>query len=768
MKPLRVRDALCSNRKVVFVDSETRPKPNRQIKTIYAVFEGYGAGRTDAFLGLVTEKDIAQFPQRIFGDLVNRHAPPPVRQDTPLSQLQHRVDTEEVFLFSVVDRHGRFVGVLTLDGMLLALLKREKTMLAESARTNSLLKKERAQLTAWTARLSELQQASRTLMGLLSHTSLHTELLQVGIEALVKLLNARYGAIGILEGGRKGVLRQFVHTGMTPAQVAKMEHFPQGKGLLGTVVGENIALRLDDLRADPRSGGFPPNHPPMQSLLAVPISHQGPIHGRIYVCDKRDGTPFSSEDESLALSFAHSLSLMLDNAREIEEIRQAKQRLDYMAHYDGLTGLPNRTLFSNQLRQAIFHARRSGTMIGVLFLDIDNFKLINDTLGHSSGDLLLQHIAVRLKSCLREDDIIARQGGDEFTLLLSGLDTVPSAAMVAQKVLDTLVRPMLIGEHETAVSASIGIALYPADGSNLDELLKNADTAMYHAKARGRNNFQFFSEGMNEQAQRRLMLEQHLRRALDLDEMSLCYQPQVNVKSGRTVGVEALLRWDCAQLGSISPEQFIPVAEETGLILPIGDWALHTACAQAKAWQDLGLSLPRIAVNISARQFMQKDFHLRVKHVLGVTGLPPECLELEITESVLMHCTEAVSSLLNNLRSLGVHLSIDDFGTGYSSLNYLKRFPIGTLKIDKSFVRDIATDNGDAAIVTAIIALADSLQLNTVAEGVETEAQLRFLQERRCQTAQGYLTGKPMPSADIEHMLASEAEEPLHAQPEYG
>jgi diguanylate cyclase (GGDEF)-like protein len=755
MKPLRVRDALCACRKIVRVGSEERPRPSRNTSTLYAVFSEDEEGRAGEFLGLVTEKEIALFPLRIFGDLVNRHAPPPVPEDTLLSKLQPEWERSELFLLPVVDAQGRFIGVVTLESMLRALLGREKTLLAESRQVNQLLEEDRAQLATWSARLGELQQASRTLMGLLAHSTLHSDLLQVGIEALVKLLNARYGAIGILDGGDG--LGQFVYTGLSMEQAAKIDHFPEGKGLLGVVIEDNAALRLDDLCADPRCVGFPPNHPAMRSLLAVPISHLGQVYGRIYVCDKLDGLFFSAEDEALALSFAHSLSLVLDNAREIEEIQHAKKHLDLMAHYDGLTGLPNRELFSERLQQAIIQARRNHSQVGLLFLDVDNFKLINDTLGHPTGDVLLRDIAERLRLCVREGDTISRLGGDEFTLMLPGLASAEDAALVAQKVRDVLAQPMALGEHETVVSASIGIAVYPADGTDIDDLLKNADTAMYHAKARGRNNYQFYTEAMNVHAHERLTLEKHLRRALPSDEMCLRYQPQIEIGSRRIVGVEALLRWTCAQLGPMPPERFIPLAEETGLILPIGTWVLHTACAQAKAWIDRGLALPRIAVNISPRQFMQKDFFPQVAQILEETGLPADRLELEITETILMHHSDAVADLLRQLSGLGVHFSIDDFGTGYSSLSYLKRFPIGTLKIDQSFVRDLATDSC-SAIVTAIIALAGSLKLDTVAEGVETPAQLQFLKERGCRAAQGFLLGPPLLAEDFERLLAAGGE----------
>ncbi len=752
MKLLRVRDALCRARQIVYVDSEAHPKPNRDTNSIHAVFAGYAEARTANFLGLVTEKEIARFPHRIFGDLVKPGTPPAVSADTLLSKLQKSLDAMEWLLVPVVDRLGQFIGAVTQESMLSALLRREKTLLTESRLMNALLEKDRAQLSAWSHRLYDLQDASRELMGLLSHTTLHTELLQVGIESLAKLLNARYGAIALLDEPG-GTLSQFIHTGMSAEQVAKMDHYPEGKGLLGVVIDTNACLRLDHLGDDPRSGGFPPHHPVMRSLLVVAVSHLGPFHGRIYLCDKLDGKSFTADDEALALNFARSLSLVLDNAHEIEETRCAKQHLAVMAHYDGLTGLPNRELLFDRLEQAIIYGRCNRSFISLLFLDIDNFKLVNDTLGHPTGDLLLKTIAERLSTCVRDGDTIARLGGDEFVFMLPGLYDAQDATIIAQKVQAALAQPIPLGGQSTVVSASIGIALYPSDGTDIEELLKKADMAMYHAKAQGRNNFQFFTEAMNVNAHRRVMLETHLRLALDVGEMHLFYQPQFDIASRRLLGMEALLRWNSAKLGPMPPDQFIPLAEETGLILPIGAWVLRTACAQAKDWLDRGLPLQRMAVNISARQFVQQDFFATVRQILDETRLPATKLEMEITETVLMHSTEATITLLLALSGLGVHFSIDDFGTGYSSLSYLKRFPIGTLKIDQSFVRDIVTDSSDAAIVTAIIAMAESLNLDTVAEGVESEEQLQFLLARRCHCAQGYLLGRPMPAEEIERLF---------------
>jgi diguanylate cyclase (GGDEF)-like protein len=752
MRPLNAADALCRNRELVPVKADDRPAPNRRSNAIYAIFQEEDEGKK--FLGLVTEREIALFPQRIFGDLFSPHAPPPLNETTPLESLCPRcADIYSVDLpRAVVDREGGLIGALTYDSVLEALLRRERQLLEETLRLNELLETDRDMLAVWSARLNELCVASRTLLGLLAHTTIHEELLQCGIDALAKLLQARYGAIGILD--EDGKLRQFVQCGLSAEEVERIGHYPEGKGLLGVVVNENQTLRLADIAQDPRSGGFPPHHPAMKTLLAAPISHRGRVYGRVYLSDKRDGAPFTGEDELLAISFAHSLSLVLDNAREIEEMKQMMTRLDYMAHYDSLTGLPNRKLFADRLQQAVKqHARYDGGVC-LMFLDIDNFKLVNDTLGHPYGDRLLQQVSARIQDCLRESDTVARLGGDEFCILLVGLEDVFFAARVAQKILNALTPPFLLDGHENYLSASIGIALPPQDGEDIDHLLKNADAAMYHAKAQGKNNYQFFAAAMNADAQWRLRLERQLRHALENHELNLHYQPQIDVESGAIIGVEALLRWSNHELGAVSPAQFIPLAEETGLIIPIGEWVLRTACRQAQAWRERGAGDLRLAVNLSARQFDQPDLVKSIAQILEETAFPPNNLELEITESMMMRNTEETIRTLRALKRFGVRFAMDDFGTGYSSLSYLKRLSLDVLKIDQSFVRDVERDSEASAIVTAIIALAESLNLRTVAEGVETAAQLDFLRRRKCSVAQGYYFARPQAAAEIERLLA--------------
>jgi diguanylate cyclase (GGDEF)-like protein len=433
---------------------------------------------------------------------------------------------------------------------------------------------------------------------------------------------------------------------------------------------------------------------------------------------------------------------------EIAERRLADQRVVHMAHHDALTGLPNRTLLADRVGQAIARAHRSGGKLAVLFLDLDRFKNVNDSFGHAVGDMLLTAVSARLTASRREEDTVARLGGDEFIVSIPDVADAAEAESVAARILSDLAKPFTINGHQLHADVSIGIALYPRDGDTAETLMRNADTAMYHAKESGRGNYQFFSEQLTERVSRRLSTETNLRRALERGEFTVHYQPLVNLATGRVDGAEALLRWPQQDDRLVSPVEFIPIAEETGLIVPLGEWVLLEACAQAQAWQAMHPGL-RIAVNLSARQFRQKNLIGMIEQVLGESRLHPSLLELELTEGMLMHNVEEATHILARLDEIGVRLAIDDFGTGYSSLSYLKRFPIHTLKIDRSFVRDISTDPDDAAIVTAIVAMARSLNLRVTAEGVETEEQAAFLRSLTCDQAQGFHFGRPMPSAEF-------------------
>ncbi len=435
---------------------------------------------------------------------------------------------------------------------------------------------------------------------------------------------------------------------------------------------------------------------------------------------------------------------------DISRIKQSEEKLDHLAHHDPLTGLPNRLLLQSRLAHALEQAQRHRHQVAVLMVDLDLFKNVNDSLGHPAGDQLIRVVAQRIRQRLREEDTLARVGGDEFVVLLEQLPRAEDAAIVAQAILGVMSEPAaLSGGHEVYVSGSVGVSLFPNDGVDATQLMRNADTALYQAKAQGRNTYRFYTEALTRAANDRLSLEARLRRGFERGELLLHYQPQVSVQDGRIVGVEALLRWQSAEDGFITPDRFIPLAEETRLILPIGDWVLQTACAQLRAWVDEGCEPVRVAVNLSSRQFEQKDLASRVRKALEDTGLPPQWLELEITESAIMAQGEQAVEAIRELKALGVSIALDDFGTGYSSLAYLKRFAIDTLKIDRSFVRDIPEDRNDRAIAATIIAMARTLGIQVLAEGVETPEQLAFLVSHGCHSWQGYLFSRPVPAGDL-------------------
>jgi diguanylate cyclase (GGDEF)-like protein/PAS domain S-box-containing protein len=432
---------------------------------------------------------------------------------------------------------------------------------------------------------------------------------------------------------------------------------------------------------------------------------------------------------------------------DVTEAKANEARIQHMAHHDFLTGLPNRFLLTDRFKQVAAAAERNDTRYALLFIDLDRFKNVNDTLGHSIGDQLLRDVASRLGSIVRGTDTLSRQGGDEFLVLLGEVETPEAAAIVARKLMQVLGEPFLLDGHPITVTPSIGIAVSPEDGTDLDSLLKHADLAMYDAKQQGRNNYQFFRREMNARSLELLLMESDLRQALRKSEFELHYQPQISVSSGQPQGLEALLRWRHPERGLVSPADFIPMAEETGLILPIGQWVLNTACQQLANWRTNGWPELRVAVNLSAAQFRQQDLLTQVEAALAAANLPADALELEVTESILMIDAEGTAKMLNALNAMGVTLAIDDFGTGYSSLAYLKRFSVSTLKVDRSFVNGIGIDGEDAAICSAIIGLARSLRLDVVAEGVETQAQYDWLAKAGCHIIQGYFTGRPAPAA---------------------
>jgi diguanylate cyclase (GGDEF)-like protein/PAS domain S-box-containing protein len=440
---------------------------------------------------------------------------------------------------------------------------------------------------------------------------------------------------------------------------------------------------------------------------------------------------------------------------DVSVARRMSLQLSHLAQHDSLTDLPNRMLLNDRLQQAITMARRHDYRIAVLFMDLDRFKHINDSLGHVVGDQLLQAVATRLESCVRESDTVGRQGGDEFVVVLSELDAAESAGISAAKLLAALTLPYHIGQHDVIVPVSIGVSIYPDDGDTAEALINNADTAMYHAKENGRNNYQFFKQEMNIRASERQFIEAGLRVALERNELSLHYQPKIDLGTGAITGVEALLRWKHPERGFIPPAQFIPIAEDTGLILPIGQWVLRHACKQSREWLDAGFPPMPMAVNISAVEFRSKDFVESVRAALSESRLDAHCLELELTESVLMKHAESTVAMLKALKAIGVQLTVDDFGTGYSSLSYLRQFPVDSLKVDQSFVHEISSQRDDAAIVRAVISMGNSLKKRVIAEGVETREQMDFLTAEGCEEAQGYYFNRPMVANQFAKLLES-------------
>jgi len=438
--------------------------------------------------------------------------------------------------------------------------------------------------------------------------------------------------------------------------------------------------------------------------------------------------------------------------RDISESKRTQQQLHFLAHYDTLTGLPNRLLFNESLQQAQTYANRTSDTIAVMFIDLDRFKNINDTLGHGVGDKLLQQVGSRVSLCIRESDTVARMGGDEFAVVLVNVREERDAAVVAEKIIDALRLPFMVDDHEVFVGASIGITFYRPGQDDRDVLLEKADVAMYHAKERGRNNYQFYSSEMDEVAYERLVMENHLRHALDRNEFILYYQPQIAVEGGRVTAVETLLRWQHPERGLVAPGEFISLLEESGLIVPVGKWVLKTSCQQGRAWYDAGTPV-RVAVNLSVRQFKHPGLVADVAEILAESGLPPELLELELTESMFMDSATGDVNKLTQLKALGVSLAIDDFGSGASSLAYLKDFPVDTLKICQSFVLNLPHNNDDSAIASAVLGLAQAMNFTSVAEGVENAQQADFLRERRCDYFQGFLFSKPLPVEELDLLL---------------
>ncbi|HEX8949947.1 MAG TPA: EAL domain-containing protein [Dissulfurispiraceae bacterium] len=489
---------------------------------------------------------------------------------------------------------------------------------------------------------------------------------------------------------------------------------------------------------------------------AFRLTGEGPFIGKVYETDARrkDGTEFPVELSLAALQLKGKWNAV-GIVRDITERKRMEEEIRHLAHHDELTGLPNKRLFMEVVKFELAQAQRNERKLAILFLDLDRFKEVNDTLGHGAGDSLLKEVAGRLKASVRKSDTVARIGGDEFNILLSDISRVEDITTIARKVMSAFQRPFLAAGHEFHVTTSIGISIYPDDSEEIETLFRYADIAMYHAKERGRNSHQFYNSEINIRSVERMKFESYLRRTIEREELSVYYQPQVDIKSGHIVCAEALVRWRHPKLGLLPSKLFIPAAEKTGFITTIDEWVMRTACAQFKEWQEAGHPSLCVTVNLSARGFQNPDLVATIARILEETGLPPYCLDIEITESTAMYDIDRTITQLNELTAMGVRISIDDFGTGYSSLSYLKRLPIQRLKIDRSFVKDITTDPDDRAIIKAVTAMAHNMKMTVVAEGVETREQLNFLHETQCDEAQGYFYSKPLPPEEFSDLIAS-------------
>jgi diguanylate cyclase (GGDEF)-like protein/PAS domain S-box-containing protein len=572
---------------------------------------------------------------------------------------------------------------------------------------------------------------------------------KVGIYTDITEAKERQRALKHSEQRMRAVMNSVIDGILTLAEDGTIESAnPAAAKIFGYAPSAMIGLGVGELLAHPGPGRT--TGPMMLSAADFTTLPSQTLLEKVGV--RKDGATFAIELSVTSIEL-HGRRTFIAAVRDITARKKAEEAVLHHATHDILTEMPNRALFDDRLKTSLRHAARTGEMLAVLFLDLDRFKMINDTLGHTIGDALLVAVSRRLRSTVREEDTVARMGGDEFIFILRGLRSSDDAVKPAQKILAAIRPPFHVQGHELHVTASIGISLYPADGAAPEQLLRSADVALYRAKDGGRNRLQLYNPSMNARIVEQMTLEKHLRRALEQQQFGLVYQPQIDLATNQLVGVEALLRWHHPELGMMRPEQFVPLAEDTGLIHQLGLWVLWTACEQCRVWREAGLPRMRMAVNMSVRQFQRRELGLRVQEVLAETGIEPGCLDLEITESVLMEEGDCTAGMLDNLAAIGVGLALDDFGTGYSSLSYLRRFPIKRLKIDCSSVRDISISEGDAALARAVIAMAHGLGVQVIAEGIETVDQLAMLRAYGCNEGQGYLLGRPVLGSEVPRLV---------------
>ncbi len=560
---------------------------------------------------------------------------------------------------------------------------------------------------------------------------------------------------GIREGVVAGILRNARALGF---EITHAQHLDKALGLVQEGSFEVALLDLTGAAADGAAAALERVQLAAARLPIIAVAEHDD-EGEAVRALRLGVQDYIARDQATPRMLTRSIRYAVERHRMLAELQRARQRAHFTATHDNLTGLANRYSFNEQLDRALAYSARHDRHLAVFFLDLDRFKYINDTLGHAVGDELLNEVADRLRAEVRKSDMVARVGGDEFIAMIQELDRDQSAALVASKVLDSLSMPYTLDGREYWVTASLGIATFPRDGGDRETLIRHADAAMYQAKALGKNNYQFYSQALNAESSKRLTLERSLRRAVERSEFRLHYQPIIDMQTNRITGAEALLRWDDPDLGAVEPGEFIPLAEETGLIRPLGDWVLRNACTDAAAWQQAGFTHVNISVNISIHQIRREALREAIIRTLWDTEIDPHRLRLEITESTLMVNSESAVPALEELNGIGIGISLDDFGTGFSSLSYLKRIPVDTVKIDKSFVNDIVVDPDDAAIVSAILKIAEQLRLRVVAEGVETQEQRSFLASRGCDEMQGFLFSPPVRADEfLELLRKNEAE----------